>query len=332
MDTDTTQMERRVLEGAAEKEEQRDLGFGRVLSSQAALRLLNRDGSFNVYRRKAGLFRRIFTYHGLLTMPWSSFFAIVIGTYLVLNAVFAFAYVLCGPGALQGKSVQSPFWDAFFFSVHTFATIGYGDVVPVGFPANLLVTAESVVGLLSFALATGLLFARFARPTAQIIYSRQAIIAPYRGITAFEFRVINARDNQIINLEARVILTRFEESGGLRQRRYYLLPLERQNVAFFPLAWTVVHPIDQSSPLYGWNRQTLLQSHAEFLILLTGVDETFAQSVHSRSSYSAEEVVWGARFASLFQDGEAVPTLDMTKFHQVEPVEEGAMPAEVAFS
>jgi inward rectifier potassium channel len=195
-------------------------------------------------------------------------------------------------------------------------------VVPAAFAANVVVTLESVVGLLGFALATGLLFARFSRPTANIVYSDKAIVAPYRGITAFQFRIINGRDSQLINMEARVILTRFEEVNGIRARRYYMLPLERQNVAFFPMAWTIVHPIDDSSPLRGWTEQMLHAASAEFLILLTGVDETFAQSVHSRSSYRAEEVAWGVRFARLLQDGETVPVADMAKFHAVEIVED----------
>jgi len=299
-------------------QENRDLGFGSVLSQEQKLRLLNRDGTFNVYRKRRSPLRSLFTYHGLLSMPAWAFFALVVAFYLMLNVVFAGAYLLCGPGALQGISAPQNFWQAFFFSVHTFATIGYGNVVPVGMPANLVL--ESIIGLLCFALATGLVYARFARPTAHIIYSEKAIIAPYRGITAFEFRIINGRQNQLINLESTVMLTRFEEKKGILQRQYYRLQLERPGVTFFPLAWTIVHPIDESSPLFGWNQQALLQSRAEFLILLAGTDEVFAQVVHSRSSYAAEEVLWGFRFAKLFQDGDGVPAIDMKKFHAIEPV------------
>jgi inward rectifier potassium channel len=302
-------------------QESRDLGFGSVLSQEQKLRLLNRDGSFNVYRRRMSPLRSALTYHGLLTMPAVLFFGIVVAVYLVLNMLFALGYLLCGPGALQGMAASAGFWQAFFFSVHTFATIGYGNIVPVGMPANLLVTLESIVGLLCFALATGLVYARFARPTAHIIYSENAIIAPYRGMTAFEFRIINGRENQLINLEATVILTRFENTNGMVQRQYYRLPLERRSVTFFPLAWTIVHPIDESSPLHGWNRERLLQSRAEFLLLFSGADEVFAQVVHSRSSYSAEETLWGFKFARLFQDGNGVPAIDLKKFHTVERAE-----------
>jgi inward rectifier potassium channel len=177
------------------------------------------------------------------------------------------------------------------------------------------------VGLLSFALATGLIYARFARPTAHIIYSENAIVAPYRGTTAFEFRIINGRRNQLINLEAVVILTRFEDKQGIKERQYHYLALERTNVTFFPLAWTIVHPINESSPLFGWTQEMLLKARAEFLILLAGTDEVFAQIVHSRSSYAADEVLWGFRFAKLFQEGDGVTTIDMRKFHMIERAE-----------
>jgi inward rectifier potassium channel len=313
----------RAPEPLIRNEEERDLGFGSVLSRQPSLRLLNRDGSFNVRRKKLNLLFRLGSYHGLLTMPWWQLSGFVVVSYLAINALFALAYLACGTAALDGASIHSPFWKAFFFSVDTFATIGYGNIVPVGMVANALVTAEALVGLFSFAVVTGVVFARFARPTAQIIYSKHAIVAPYRGITAFEFRIINARDNQLIDLQATVMLTRFEGQNGVRQRRYYQLALERHSVAFFPLAWTVVHPIDENSPLFGWDQETLRASHAEFLILLRGTDETFAQTVHSRSSYSGDEVLWGRRFASLFQDGEDVPDIDMRRFHLVEraPIE-----------
>src|SRR5262249_29544799 len=152
-------------------------------------------------------------------------------------------------------------------------------------------------------LATGILFARFSRPTAKILFSRNAIIAPYRENIAFEFRIANERKNQIIELEAKVLFTRFEPIDGSSTRRYYSLALERSKVAFFPLTWTIVHPITPTSPLYGLTDQDLRETRAEFLILLTGIDETFSQTVHSRSSYRADEVIWNARFTDVFEHG-----------------------------
>ena len=311
-------------------EENRDLGFGSVVSTESHLRLLNRDGSFNVKRKGLGFWESISFYHAVLTMAWWKFLALITLGYFGANAVFAVIYVWCGPGALQPSStpasgagtMTASFMDAFFFSVQTLSTIGYGNLVPVGLLANTVVSLESLLGLLGFALATGIMFARFSRPTASILYSRNAVVAPYKGITAFEFRVINARSNQIIELEAKLIFTRFEAVNGGNLRRYYSLPLERGKVAFFPLTWTIVHPVDEQSPLRGLTHEDLIATSSEFLILLTGIDETFSQTVHSRSSYKAEEIVWNAKFINMFTkaDGGELLSVNLQKFHGIEKV------------
>src|SRR6185503_10688057 len=174
-------------------------------------------------------------------------------------------YVLCGPGALAGTDgvkPASPYFTAFFFSVETLATIGYGHVAPNGLPANLLMTFEALIGLLSFALASGLVFARFSRPVAWIIYSRRALIAPYRGGAAFMFRIANGRRNQLIEGNAKLSVG-IDGDGG---RRFHDLPLERDRVVLFPLSWTIVHPIDERSPLQGITERELHDLDAEFFI------------------------------------------------------------------
>ena len=302
------------------EEESRDLGFGSVMSQQRGLRLLNRDGSFNV-RKSRSWARDLFSYTGLLSISWPRFFALIFAFYIAINALFAAAYCALGPNALAGGD-GSRFARAFFFSVDTYATIGFGNIVPVGLAANLLVTLESLAGLLSFALATGLVFARFSRPRAEVVYSDYSVVAPYRGISAWQFRIINARDSQLIEVQAKIVLSRFEEHDGTRQRKYHTLSLERDRVAFFPTAWTVVHPIDESSPLFGWTEDRFIAAQSEFLVLLTAIDETFSQTVHSRSSYGASEVVWGARFAPLFKndDGSEALDVDMSRFHTLHRV------------
>jgi inward rectifier potassium channel len=298
----------------------RDLGFGSVMSRQRQLRLLNRDGSFNVFREKPQWWRQLATYHFLLNMSWPRFFGVVAGGFVAINAVFAALYDVAGPGTVQGEvGVHNQFLRCFFFSVDTFATIGYGNLSPAGVLAHVLVSIEALCGLMMFAIATGLVFAKFARPVANIVYSRNAIISPYRGITALEFRVINGSHNQLIDLEARIVFTRFENNDGSPQRKYYQLVLERDRVSFFPAAWTVVHPIDNSSPLYGSTREEMIRSGAEFLVLITATDETFSSTVQSRSSYVADEVVWGVKFANLFQDGDRILTIDMQRFDGLEP-------------
>ncbi len=282
----------------------RDLGFGSVVARESRQRLLNRDGTFNVRREGLGPLGSLSLYHFLLTTSWPRFLGLVVAGYLVMNTCFAGIFLACGPGALAGASSAeaggTEFLRAFFFSVQTFATIGYGQISPNGLAANVVVTVESLVGLLGFALATGLLFARFSRPTARIVFSRQALIAPYQGGAAFEFRIVNSRSNQLIDVECRVLYTYAPPDAGAA-RTFEALALERPRVTFFPLAWTIVHPIDAESPLHGLSEQELAARDAEFLILLTGFDETFSQTVHTRSSYKVGEVVWGAAFESMFK-------------------------------
>jgi inward rectifier potassium channel len=278
----------------------RDLGFGAVVARDSRKRLLNRDGSFNVVREGLSFLQTHSPYQFLLTTSWPRFLGLIIVFYLATNSIFAAAFVACGPGEIAGAtatSLGSRLLEMFFFSVQTFATIGYGGMHPVGLAANVLVTAESLVGLLGFALATGILFARFSQPMGKILFSDNAIIAPYHGSTAFEFRIANARSNELIEVEVRVMLSRLKPDGN---REFLPLRLEREKVVIFPLTWTIVHPIDEDSPLSQLTHDDLIRSDAEFLILLSGMDATFSQKVHKRSSYKANEILWGVRFANLF--------------------------------
>ena len=302
-----------------------DLGFGSVVARESRRRLLNRDGSFNVRRTGLRFWESLSAYHYFLTISWPKFLGYVVAGYVVSNAFFAAVYVLLGDGALAGAEhldIRHRYIKAFFFSVHTLATIGYGNVYPASLAADLVVAVEALVGLLGFAVVTGVVFARFARPTACIVFSRRAIIAPYRETgRAFMFRIVNKRSNQIVELEAKVLLSRRKKNARAGDREFVNLRLERDRVAFFPLSWTIVHPIDETSPLFGWTEQDLDAADAEFLVLLNGFDETFSQTVHTRSSYESEEVVWGARFVSMFnppgEDGTL--SVDIRKVHDLEP-------------
>ena len=302
----------------------KDLGLGTRVSQQSRLRFLNRDGSFNVGRRGISFFQSLSPYHALITMAWWKFNIIILLSYLFANTVFAFGYYLCGPDALKGATgttFPELFLAGFFFSVQTLSTIGYGHVSPNGILPNILVTLEALVGLLGFALATGMLFARFSRPTAKIIFSKHAVIAPYKDITAFEFRIANERTNQLIEVEAKVLLSRFETADGKNVRKFYQLNLERQKVVFLPLHWVIVHPINEESPLFRVTKEQLEASDAEILILLTAVDETFSQTVHARSSYKHHEVVWNAKFADMFQSADGGKlSVDLKKINEIETV------------
>jgi inward rectifier potassium channel len=310
-----------------EQARDRDLGFGSVVSRESRQRLLNRDGSFNVARSGLGFFETFAPYHLLLTISWVGFLGVVSVTYLVLNLVFAVAYLACGPNALLGAGATmlgGRFSQAFFFSIQTFATIGYGQIGPNGMAANAVVTVEALVGLMYQALATGLLFARFTRPTAALLFSRRAVVGPYNDGQGLMFRIVNRRRrNEIIELEAQVLFSAVEpDNRGGTVRRYSLLPLERNKVTFFPLSWTIVHPIDSASPLGGRTPEDLDRTQAEILVLLSGIDEALEQTVHVRSSYRADEIVWNARFQSMFlrSDAQSGVSVDISRVHEIEPV------------
>lgn len=313
------------LSATPTQEDVRDLGFGSRIAQRSHLRLLNPDGTFNVTRRGLPFYRTLNPYHSLLTIPWTHFFGLVVLCYFAINLLFAAGYYLCGPAGIRGYTETGSagrFLEAFFFSVQTLSTIGYGGLSPNSLAANLLVMVEALTALLFFAVTTGVIFARFSRPVARILFSRQTLIAPYHGQTALEMRIINAYRNQLIDVEATVIFSRLIERGGVLRRVFDELPLERPRVKFFPLQWTIVHPIDAQSPLAGMGQPELEAADAEFIVLLTAFDETFSQYVQARSSYKYFETVVGARFADMFIDdpNESRIGIDMRKLHEIEKV------------
>ncbi|HTJ23255.1 MAG TPA: ion channel [Gemmatimonadaceae bacterium] len=308
---------------AVEVEEPKDLGLGSVVGGANEKRLLNRDGTFNPRRRGLPFLSSLSVYHYMLTIGWPRFYAIILGGYVAANAVFAMMYLALGADSLIGEkpsAMGGAFWRAFFFSVESLSTIGYGNVTPNGMPAHFVMTLESLVGLLGLALGTGILFARFSRPTAALLFSDKAVVAPYHGMTAFMFRVTNSRTNQLVELEAKVLFSRIEGTV----RKYDQLTLERSRVTFFPLSWTVVHPINEKSPMFGMTHEDFVAKDAEFLILLTGTDETFSTTVHARSSYKPDEIVFGYRFVNIYNpiDEEGVVSIDVHKLSDVEIADE----------
>jgi inward rectifier potassium channel len=228
-----------------------------------------------------------------------------------------------GPNSITGQDASrfgGEFGRAFFFSVETLGTIGYGNIQPNGILPNMIVTIESITGLLVLALGTGILFARFSRPTARIIFSERAVIAPYRNVTGLMFRLTNGRANQLIELEAKVLFSRMEGES----RRYDQLTLERTRVVFFPMSWTIVHPIDEKSPMFGMTRDELAERDAEFMVLLSGIDETFSTTVHARTSYKPDEIAVGERFVNIYNPvrDDGTVSIDVRKLSETEPADE----------
>jgi inward rectifier potassium channel len=301
--------------------EDNDLGFGTKISTGGG-RLINRDGSFNVERR--GLFAWT-PYQSLVEMHWSSFFLLTGALFILINAIFGGLFYLCGVEAFSGLETGTAWWEylqLFFFSVQTFTTVGYGSISPQGLTANSIATADAFFGLLAFAVATGLLFARFSKPKAQILFSKQALIAPYQGGWSFQFRIANLRNNNIINLEAKVNMTWLEDHQGTRVRRFKPLVLERNKVSLFPLNWTIVHPIDTESPFCNKSPEDLEEMEAEILILISGYDDSFAQNIHDNGSYLAREIVWQAKFVNMYHPENGKTILDLNKISAYEALPE----------
>ncbi|MGA3188083.1 MAG: ion channel [Bryobacteraceae bacterium] len=287
-------------------------------------RTINRDGSFNVSRHGTG-WRDIHPYLHLISLPWPTFLALVFAAYLAVNTIFAALYYSLGPGHLIGGDAPyklERFLNAFFFSAHTLTTVGYGNIAPRTISANLLAALEALIGLLGFALATGILFGRFSRPSARIGFSDRALIAPYEGRTSFQFRIVNRRPNTLMDMEATIILMWVEGESGKLKRAFQGLSLERNTVDFLALTWTIVHPIDESSPLFGKTKEDLQQKQAEVIILIKGFDETFSQSVRARYSYRFDEIAWNAKFTPAFDfDETGTMVLNINKVGNYAPVE-----------
>jgi inward rectifier potassium channel len=300
-----------------------DLGFGPqpVIKNQ---QLINKDGSPNVKRVGLPFFNTANNYHTLITMSWTKFWIMVISGYAVLNVIFALIYMSFGPGSLDGESgntIFNRFWDAFFFSAQTISTVGYGHLSPRSMAANSVAALESMMGLLAFALATGLLYGRFSRPSAQIVYSKNILVAPYlensRGIM---FRLANLRRNILIDLEIEIIFSFNENVNGKVMRRFYPLEVERRKVSMLTMNWTIVHPLDETSPLADMTKEDLEKSEAGFAILLRAFDDTFSQTVHSRTIYQYHEIVWGAKFKPIFnrdEDGRIILDLSKISDHEL---------------
>ena len=259
-------------------------------------------------------------YHFALRISWWRFLLISVTLYIVANALFALLYLI--PGEAIANARPGSFADAFFFSIQTMATVGYGQLWPATFYSNLIVTIETGIGLMFLAVGTGLVFARVSRPTARVLFSRVAVIAAHNGVPTLSFRAANLRHNQILQAEIGVVLLRDETTHeGEMIRRFYDLKLARHRSPVFAMTFTVMHAIDRDSPLHGATAATLQEQNAELIVTGTGIDETMAQPVHVRTSYLPDEILWDHRFVDLFgwtEDGRRV--IDYRRFHDTIPV------------
>jgi inward rectifier potassium channel len=309
-----------------------ELGYG-VRASKGHQRLVNPDGSFNVRKRGERAFTISDAYHILISLEWWKFFGILISAFVVINFLFAAIYYLIGPQYLTGMIADTDtdkFWESFFFSSQTLTTLGYGRVSPVGFWSSAVAAFESALGLLGFALSTSLLWGRFSRPTSKILFSGNALIAPYHGGRGLMLRLINAGRSRLIETSAEVTMARTETVDGKKQRRFYILRLELTRVSVLPTSWTLVHPMDEESPLAGRSEKDLDDEDTEVLVVIKAFDETYAQTIYSRTSYKFHEIIRGAKFLQMVEDDpDGVLVLDMDKLNAYETAD---LPSETTTS
>jgi inward rectifier potassium channel len=263
-------------------------------------------------------------YFYLTTVSWPALLLIVLALFGFINCLFALGYVLDG-GVANAR--PGSFTDAFFFSVQTMATIGYGVMAPRSFLSNVLVSIEAMSGLIALAVVTGLVFARFSRPTALVRFSRVAVISPRDGVPSLMFRAVNQRSNRIVEAQIHVVLSRWETTKeGESMRRFYDLALSRARNALFSLSWTVIHPIVEGSPLFRETAASFKASRSLIIASLVGMDESFLQNVHVRYVWTADEIVWGMRFVHVLEElPDGSFSIDYSRFDDVVPA--GASPA-----
>ena len=283
------------------KTESAELGFGNKNYNES-VRFLNQDGTVNIKRKVSDKHIGFDVYHWLLGISWRRFIALVFVSYISVNTVFAIVYFSLGADKFGGVEMHSPserFYQLFFFSAQTLTTVGYGHIYPNSPLTSSVSAIESMLGLMGFALVTGILYGRFAKPKADIQYSNQALIAPYNDITGFMFRVANKKQNELIETECKLALA--INNLETKKREFHFLSLERSQINFLPFTWTIVHPIDDKSPLFDLTEGELQARDAEFVILIKSITDTYFQTVYSRMSYKPKEIVWNAKFIPMKQ-------------------------------
>lgn len=281
--------------------EYKNSGFGQKTDHQPK-RLLNQDGSLNVKKTGMNFFDHFSVFHFLVTTNWLTFNSLVIATYLLVNILFGLIYWYIGIDeiGIRHDTEIEDLLESIYFSAQTFSTVGYGRANPGSHLANFVAFSEMLVGMMYLALAAGLLFARFSRPVAKIVFSEKALISPYRDGTGFMLRLTNAKTNLLLEVEAKVLLSMNVDENGVSVRKFYDLPLEMEKINMLALSWTIVHPIDERSPLSKLDKNDLDKSNAEFMVLIKGFNNTLSQQVHSRSSYKYYDVEWNAKFSPIF--------------------------------
>lgn len=283
-------------------------------------RFINRDGTFNLKKVGWPFWRRYSIYYRMITLPLWKFIAIILLFYFIINALFTLIYILIGSDQLTGMIARDGFQrfkEIYFFSTQTFTTVGYGRINPVGDGASLTAAIEAMTGLLSFAIATGLIYGRFARPRAHLAFSENAVIAPYRGKTALMFRFACYKENHALtDVTVQVNLAMLIQENGQANYKYYDLNLERKKIESLPMNWTVVHPIDDQSPLLGLTAEDMAAADVELYVLVRGFNDVYSNTVLQRTSYTFNEIKLNKKFTHMYQETENGTILELHKLNR----------------
>ncbi len=299
-------------------------GFGTNASSYGG-RYITKSGNANVRKTGIGFFEGISWYHTMLTIPRWKFFFIIILFYFTVNCCFASLYYLIGVEHLKGIEATTKldqFGQAFFFSIQTYTTVGYGHISPSGFTTSVLASVEALFGLLSFAIATGLFYGRFSQPRAHILFSENALIAPYKEGQALMIRLTPFKNTQLTDAEAKITVGIQLEENKTVTNKFYFLELEMNTINSLNLSWTLVHPITESSPFFGFTENDFKTTSGEIMVFLKAFDDMFSNTVVKRTSYTFDEVVYGAKFNPMFTQSksDAKTNLEIDKLNSYSKV------------
>jgi inward rectifier potassium channel len=302
-------------------------GFGNAAEYYGG-RLINKDGSPNVKKSGIGFLERYSWYHSMLAMSGTTFFLVILLFFIVVNTLFAVIYYSIGIEHLAGMNRGSgitEFGEAFFFSAQTFTTVGYGRISPTGFLTSAVSSIQALIGLLSFAVATGLMYGRFSRPKAYLKFSGNALISPYKEGAALMFRLAPFKNATLTDIECKVVMGMTIEEHGKMINRFFPLDLELDKVNVLTLNWTLVHPISENSPLQQFTKTDFEKLNGEIIVFIKAFDDMFSNTVVSRTSYAFSEVVFGAKFSPMFHRDiqNSITVLDLGKLNEFE---EAALP------
>ena len=287
---------------SAKANAQINTGFG-TNSSDYGGRFINKDGSPNIEKKGLNILERISWYHTLLQLKMWKFLLLVFAFYMGINLIFAFLYYTIGVQHLQGiraNTAMQEFFEAYFFSAQTFTTVGYGRISPNGFLTSTVAAFEALVGLLSFAIATGLFYGRFSKPKAYLLFSNNAILAPFQNGLAIMLRVAPFKNNSLLDAEVNISAGIIIEENGIQKNTFYTLDLEYKKINSLTLSWTIVHPITENSPFYNFTADDFKNAKGELLVFVKAFDDMFSNTVASRTSYTLQELVIGAKFIPMY--------------------------------